>query len=97
MLFLMCTNCVFSLLSIPSVVVTISTLVNPQPSGETRPLDARSVSSLPVVLADCVEQRPSRRKKTKLYLHNKTCPTKAGLSHVHFLSIWMNTLNLLHV
>lgn len=61
----------FSLLSIPSVVVTISTLANPQPSGGMRLLDARLVSLLPAVLVDCVEQRLSRRRKTKLHLHNK--------------------------
>ena len=54
-----------SLLSIPSVVVTINILVNPQLSGGTHPLVARSVSSLPVVQADCAEQRPSRRRRTK--------------------------------
>ncbi len=65
-----------SLLSIPSVVVTISILASPQQSGGTHPLDVRSVSLLPVVLADCVEQRPSRTRKTNVHLHNKMCPNK---------------------
>ncbi|KAK1797786.1 hypothetical protein P4O66_008137 [Electrophorus voltai] len=67
---------IVSLLSIRSVVVTISTLANPQPLGEMRPLGARLVSSLPVVLADCVEQRPSRRKKTKCIFIIKYFPIK---------------------
>lgn len=54
-----------SLLSIPSVVVTISTSANPQQSGGMHLLVARSVLLLPVVQADCVEQRPSRRRRTK--------------------------------
>lgn len=54
-----------SLLSIPSVVVTISILANPQQSGGTHQLVARSVSLLPDVPADCVEQRPCRRRRTK--------------------------------
>lgn len=54
-----------SLLSIPSVVVTISTSANPQQSGGMHLLVARSVLLLPVVQADCAEQRPSRRRRTK--------------------------------
>lgn len=54
-----------SLLSIPSVVVTISILASPQQSGGTHQLVARSVSSLPDVPADCAEQRPCRRRRTK--------------------------------
>lgn len=54
-----------SLLSIPLVVVTISILASPQQSGGTHQLVARSVSSPPDVLADCAEQRPCRRRRTK--------------------------------
>lgn len=78
--------CFFSLLSIPSVVVTISILASPQQSGGMHPLDARSVSSLPVVLADCVEQRPSRTRKTNVCLHNKMCPNKFHLPFDIFFS-----------
>lgn len=63
-----------SLLSIPSVVVTISTSANPQQSGGMHLLVARSVLLLPVVQADCAEQRPSRRRRTKSdRVDNKTC------------------------
>lgn len=82
-----------SLLSIPSVVVTISILASPQQSGGTRPLDARSVSSLPVVLADCVEQRLSRTKKTNVYLHNKMCPNKFHLPVDFFVSYHLLSLH----
>lgn len=64
-----------SLLSIPSVVVTISILASPQQSGGTHQLVARSVSSLPDVPADCAEQRPCRRRRTKsdCLLNKKKC------------------------
>lgn len=67
-----------SLLNIPSVVVTTSILENPQLSGGTHLLVARSVSLLPVVQADCVEQRPSRRRRTSC-LDNKICSKEANL------------------
>lgn len=63
-----------SLLSIPSVVVTISILANPQQSGGTHQLVARSVSLPPDVPADCAEPRPCRRRRTKSdCLLNKIC------------------------
>lgn len=61
-------------LSIPSVVVTISILANPQQSGGMHLLVARLVLSLPDVQADCAEQKPYRRRRTKSdCLHNKIC------------------------
>ena len=63
-----------SLLSIPSVVETISTLANPQQSGGTHPLVAKLVLLLPGVQADCVELRPCRRRRTRAdCLDNKIC------------------------
>lgn len=77
-------------LSIPSVVVTISTLANPQQSGGMHLLVARSVLSLPVVQADCVEQRLSRRRRTRSdFLDNKNVfqknlfPFPLWLSNTH--------------
>lgn len=83
-------SCLFSplcsLLSIPSVVVTISILANPQQSGGMHLRVARSVLSLLVVQADCAEQRPSRRRRTRSdFLDNKTC-SKRICSHVSFVS-----------
>lgn len=79
-------------LSIPSVVVTISTLANPQQSGGMHLLVARSVLLLPVVQADCAEQRPSRRRRTKSdFLDNKTC-SKRICSRVSFVGPRTHTL-----
>lgn len=55
-------------LSIPSVVVTTSTSANPQQSEGTHLLVARLVSLLPDVQADCAEQRPCRRRRTRSVL-----------------------------
>lgn len=78
-----------SLLSIPSVVVTISILANPQQSGGMHLLVARLVLLLPDVQADCAEQRPYRRRRTKSdCLRNKICSKRnqcfvSGSTHTH--------------
>lgn len=75
-------------LSIPSVVVTISILANPQQSGGTHQLVARSVSLPPDVPADCAEQRPYRRRRTKSdCLHNKICSKRI----LGFISAFVHT------
>lgn len=84
-----------SLLSIPSVVVTISILANPQQSGGTHQLVVRSVSLPPDVPADCAEPRPCRRRRTKSHcLLNKNLFEKKFLVSALLLSTSKFYINL---